>query len=487
MAIIDLKNILNNIKISGKKVHFIGIGGIGMSALAFVLRQHNINVQGSDLGTNYLTKKLQEADVNYIIGHSKININSDLGLIVKTSIIRDDNPEIIEAKSQNIPIVTRANLLAALMSDKIGITIAGTHGKTSTTAMVSVILEFANLDPTFINGGIVNYFNSNQKIGNGKYMIAESDESDASFVELPTKIGIITNIEAEHLDFVGYNGSFEKQKSYFYQYLDNIPESSICALSIDDPECYNLYQKYPNKNKIISYSIEPNSNNAKFAKITAHNISISNKGTEFSVKFIDGREITKIYMPIYGLHNVSNALAAIAIADFLNIPFAKIIEALENFNGVKRRFTKVGEYKGAVFIDDYGHHPTEIKATLAAAKRIVNGKLISIFEPHKYTRLRDLFTEFCSAFFDADIVIVSDIYSANQKPIENINQDAIISGIAKVNKKSQVIKLNNVDDLPEILKPIIADGDMVLFTGAGKITYWAAKIEEQLRDIDKNV
>ncbi len=475
------QDLINQTK--GKKVHFIGIGGIGMSALALVLRQKNIAVQGSDLAENYLTEKLKAQQVEYFTGHSHENIVNDVALVVKTSIIKEDNPEIIAAKAKNIPIITRANLLAMIMQEKLGITIAGTHGKTSTTAMISIILEFAGLDPTFINGGIINYFSSNQKIGNGNFLVAESDESDGSFIDLPTKIGVITNIEPEHLDFKGYNGDFTIQKQYFQKYIDNIPEQGVCALGIDNQEVFNIYQNHQSKNKVISYAIE---NNTNFANITASNIKINRKGTSFSVNFKDGRNIPQITMPIYGKHNVCNALASIAVADFLKIPFSKIIEALEKFDGVKRRFSKVGEYKGILIIDDYGHHPTEIKATLSAAKKITANKIICVFEPHKYTRVRDLFQEFCNAFIDSDIVIVSEIYSAGQSPIEGFSQDSLIEGIKKT-KHCEVIKMSDPNSLAKIIKPLINqklinEGDIIFCTGAGKVTYWASSLERQLEE-----
>jgi len=479
------QDLINQTK--GKKVHFIGIGGIGMSALALVLRQKNIAVQGSDLTENYLTEKLRAQQVEYFTGHSKENITNDIALVVKTSIIKEDNPEIIAAKAKNITIITRANLLAMIMQEKFGITIAGTHGKTSTTAMISIILEIAGLDPTFINGGVINYFSSNQKIGNSNFLVAESDESDGSFIDLPTKIGVITNIEPEHLDFKGYNGDFAIQKQYFQKYIDNIPEQGMCALGIDNQEVFNIYQnhqdKNQDKNKVVSYAIE---NNTNFANITASNIKINRSGTSFSVDFKDGRHIPQITMPIYGKHNVCNALASIAVADFLKIPFAKIIEALEKFDGVKRRFSKVGEYQGIVIIDDYGHHPTEIKATLSAAKKITANKIVCVFEPHKHTRVRDLFQEFCNAFIDADIVIVSEIYSAGQSPIEGFSQDSLIEGIEKT-KHCQVIKMSDPNSLAKIIKPLINqklinEGDIIFCTGAGKITYWASNLQKQLEE-----
>lgn len=458
------------------KVHFIGLGGIGMSALAFILRQWQIPVQGSDLNENYLTPKLRDAGATYFVGHKTENITDDVSLIVETSIIKTDNPEIIEAQKRNIPIITRANLLAIIMREYQGITIAGTHGKTSTTGITSLVLEIGGLDPTVINGGVIHYFHSNSKVGKGKYLVAESDESDASFVDLPSFIGAVTNIEPEHLEFKGYGGSFEKQKSYFEQYINQIPENGLCVVCIDSPVVEEIYEKLKTtKKNLLTYSTE------KPADLIAKNIVMDASGISFDAMFKDGREIKNIQMPIYGKHNASNALVSIAIGDFLGIKEEKIREALATFNGVKRRFTKVGEFNGAAIIDDYGHHPTEIKTTLAAARSLAGDhKVICVFQPHKYSRVSSLFNEFCEAFGDANQVIVADVYSAGQAPIPGATQDDLVAGIKKSGHQN-VVKLNSDKDLAALIKPQITQGDIVFFAGAGTVTYWAAALESQLK------
>jgi len=470
MNINDLKNQC--------KIHFIGIGGIGMSALAFILRKWDIKVQGSDLKENYLTPKLKASGVDYIVGHDEKNITSDVSLVVQTSIIKTNNPEILKAQKLGIKIITRAQLLAIIMQEYIGVTVSGTHGKTTTTGMVSMMLETNNFDPTVINGGIIHHYQSNSKIGHGKYLVAESDESDASFIILPTIIGAITNIEPEHLEFSGYNGDFNKQKECFEKYVSQIPDNGLCVLCIDSIEVEKIFEKYSKlKNNLISYSI------TKSADIVAKNIVVNSSGLSFDIHFKNGEIISGAKMPIYGEHNAGNALIAVAIAKFLKISNDNIKKGLASFTGVKQRFTKVGEYQGVAIIDDYGHHPTEIKATLKGAKNLVkNNKLICVFQPHKYTRVRDLFNEFCSAFDDANCVIVSDIYSASQDPIEGITQDRIIEGIRKTGHKN-VIKLNHENDLASILKGQINSGDIVLCTGAGTISSWAYKLEDQLKKI----
>ncbi len=459
------------------KVHFIGLGGIGMSALAFILRELNVAVQGSDLAENYLTPKLREAGATYFVGHKAENISDDVSLIVQTSIIKTQNPEIVEAQKRNIPIITRANLLAMIMGEYKGITIAGTHGKTSTTGITSLMLEIGGLDPTVINGGVIHYFHSNSKIGKGQYLVAESDESDASFVDLPSFIGAVTNIEAEHLEFSGYAGSFEKQKACFERYVAQIPENGMCVLCIDSPEVEKIYDKLKStKKNLVTYSAK------KAADLMVKNTRMDATGLTFDVLFKSGREIKDIKMPVYGEHNASNALVAIAIGDFLGLNDAQIIKALATFNGVKRRFTKVGEYEGVAIIDDYGHHPTEISTTLKAARHFAGKhKVICVFQPHKYSRVHDLFNEFCNAFTDADYVIVSDVYSAGQAPIAGAGQDDLVAGIIKAGHEN-VIKMNSEKDLAQIVKPLISTGDIVFCVGAGTVTYWAAALADQLKN-----
>jgi len=461
-----------------KKIHFIGLGGIGMSALAFILREWKVPVQGSDLTENYLTPKLREKGVTYFVGHKAENISDDVSLIVQTSIIKTENPEILEAAKKNIPVITRANLLAIIMQNYKGITLAGTHGKTSTTGITSLMLEIGGLDPTVINGGVIHYFGSNSKVGNGEYLVAESDESDASFVDLPSFIGAVMNIEPEHLEFKGYGGDFEKQKACFERYVNQIPADGICVLCIDSPEVEKLYEKLKDKKKnLVTYSIK------KSADLVAKNIKMDASGLTFDVEFKKGRKLVNLHMPVYGEHNASNALVAIAIADFLGFDDEKIAKGLAAFNGVKRRFTKVGEYNGAAIIDDYGHHPTEIATTLQAAKSLIKDKnVICVFQPHKFSRVHDLFNEFCNAFVNASHVIVSDIYSAGQAPIAGADQDSLIAGIKKAGHKN-VIKLSSEKDLAAIVKPLIQPGDMVFCAGAGTITYWAAALEKDLKNL----
>lgn len=468
--------VFDNIKAKlNKKVHFIGLGGIGMSALALLLNKIGVKVQGSDLKENYLTQNMRDRGIKYMVGHANGNISGDIGLIVKTSIVKDNNPEILAAQEKNIPIITRANMLAMLMAEKKGITIAGTHGKTSTTAMTALMLEFGGLDPIVINGGIINYFNSNFKIGDGDYLVAESDESDGSFVTLPSFIGAITNIEPEHLEF--YNHDFEKVKNYFEKYVEQIPKNGLCVVCIDDEEVAKIYEKFKHQKNIVTYSLK------KDADIIAKNIKSDSSGSSFDAVFKSGKIIQDLHLPAFGIHNVSNALVAIAIAEFLKISDKNIKAALLNFSGVKRRFTKTGEVDGVSIIDDYAHHPTEIVATLQAARQLVaDKKIILVLQPHKYSRVKDLFKEFCNCASQADIAIISDIYSAGQEPIEGASQDNLIAGMKKTGH-TNILKLSNENDLAKIVKIHAKSGDIVLCAGAGTITYWANKLPQQLQDL----
>ncbi|MCE3254542.1 MAG: UDP-N-acetylmuramate--L-alanine ligase [Rickettsiaceae bacterium] len=464
-------------KYSSGKIHFIGIGGIGMSAIALILKEVGCQIQGSDLSQNANTKTLEEKGIKCFVGHREENITDDVILVVETSIVKPTNPEFVKAKAKNIPVIRRADMLAEIMAEKQGITVAGTHGKTSTTAMIAVMLESAGLDPMVINGGIINHFGSNAKFGAGKFLVAESDESDGSFVDLPSFIGAINNIEPEHLEF--YGGDFEKVKKYFRQYATQIPKNGLLAMCVDDAEVKKLYDSLEDKSNIVSLSISDS--NADFF---GHDFSFDARGIKFSVKIKKNNHIIKdIKMAAYGVHNVKNALAAVAIGNFLGLSEEQIKKGLGEYSGVKRRFTKTGEVGGVTIIDDYGHHPTEIRAVFKAAREILpNHKLITVFQPHKYTRTQDLFEDFCNSFSDVDVAVIADIYSAGQDPIPGITQDKLIEGIKKTGHKN-VIKLNGENDLPEIVKQYAADGDMVICIGAGSISNWANNLPNKLAEI----
>lgn len=449
-------------KITGK-VHFIGVGGIGMSALALFLRKIGVAVQGSDLRESALAGDLRESGVDYFVGHEGRNIDDEVGLVVKTSIIKDDNCEILAAQEKGLSILTRAELLALVMAQKIGVSLAGTHGKTSTTALVALILEFGGLDPLVINGGVIKHFNSNFKFGEGEFLVAESDESDGSFVDLPTKIGAVTNIEPEHLEF--YGGDFDKVKQYYEKYVSQIlGNEGFCAICVDDEEACALYEKFAKK--AFSYSIF----SGKKADLVAKNIAFDERGTVFDAVFAKGREIKGLRLQAFGAHNVANALAAIAIADHLEVEDAAICEALASFSGVERRFNKIGEINGASLIDDYAHHPTEVRAVLGAARQLAGSKkVILVLEPHKYSRVRDLFDEFCACVKDADLVILTEIYSANQKAIDGVCQANLAQKMREI-CGLEVLELRDWGDLGSVIEKNCEKGDVVLCAGAGRIS-----------------
>jgi len=471
-----MTNLINLENIKGK-IHFVGIGGIGMSALAIILNKMGFEISGSDISYNDNIKKLENLGIKCYTPQKQENIHNDVTLTVKTSIICDDNPEIIASKNKNIQIIRRADMLAAILASKKAITIAGTHGKTTTTTIISEIFEEANLDPMVINGGIINRFNSNGKFGHGKYVIAESDESDASFVDLPTCIGIVTNIEADHMDF--YQNDHEKYKSYFEQYINQIPKDGLVILNIDDQNIQNIYNKISNKSHIVTYSFNGSGD------INISNINQDINGCKFDL-ISDNYQIKDIFANFYGIHNIGNAAACIAIAKFVGISDESIKNALKNYQGVQRRFTKVGEYKNSAIIDDYGHHPTEISATLEAAKQIVGdkNKIITIFQPHKYSRTLDLLDEFANCFKLSNIVIIDDIHRIAGERTDLVNQDILIKKI-KETGQDNVIKLENKEDLAKITKKYINDGDLILCSGAGTITKMAKNLEKELRKLDE--
>jgi UDP-N-acetylmuramate--alanine ligase len=473
MSFINLKN-----RYSSGKIHFIGIGGIGMSAIALILHKIGCQVQGSDLSQNNNTRTLEALGIKCFVGHAEENFTDDVVLVVETSIIKPTNPELVKAKARNIPVFRRADMLAEIMVEKKGITVAGTHGKTSTTGMIAVLLASAGLDPMVINGGVINYFGSNAQFGEGEFLVAESDESDASFVDLPSFIGVVNNIEPEHLEF--YGGDFELVKTYYHRYVEQIPAEGLVVMCIDDLEVKKIYlDLVATKNNLVSLSIEDEN-----ADYFGFNISLAASGLKFDVRIkSNGDVIRDIWMPAYGIHNVKNALAPVAIGVFLGLSEEQIKQGLMKYCGVKRRFTKTGEVAGITIIDDYGHHPTEIKAVFGAARAILpDNKLIVVFQPHKYTRTRDFFEEFCGAFKDVDVVIIADIYSASQEPIVGITQDALIEGIKKAGHKN-VLKLGGENDLPQMIKEVAKAGDMVVCIGAGSISNWANNLPAKLKEI----
>ena len=455
-------------------IHFVGIGGIGMSGIAEVLHNLGFKVQGSDLSSNYNTERLSKLGLKIMQGQKPENIEGASAVVI-SSAVKADNPEVKAARAAHIPVVRRAEMLAELMRLKLAIAIAGTHGKTTTTTMMATLLDAAQFDPTVINGGILNAYGTNARLGQSEWMVVEADESDGTFIKIPSTIAVVTNIEPEHLD---YYGSFDKARDAFKQFVERIPFYGFAVLCIDHPEVQKLIGQVSDR-RIITYGINPQ------ADVKATNIRVDASGSTYDAVIGDS-VIKDIHVPMPGNHNILNSLAVVAVGRELKISDAIIKKAFAGFIGVKRRFTKTGETNGVTIIDDYGHHPTEIMATLQAARSVTKGNVIAVVQPHRFTRVRDLFDEFCKCFNDADKVIVADIYTAGEEPIEGIDKEHLVEGIKSHGHKS-VVALASENDLPELIKENSKSGDIVVCLGAGSITYWAAKLPEQLEKLNGKV
>ena len=404
-------------------IHFVGIGGIGMSGIAEILHNLGYKVQGSDLSENANVRRLRDAGIPIEIQHRPENLG-DARVVVVSSAVKADNPEVVAARARMIPVVRRAEMLAELMRLKWCVAVGGTHGKTTTTSMVAAVLEAAGLDPTVINGGIINAYGTNARLGEGDWMVVEADESDGTFVKLPATIAVVTNIDPEHLD---HFGDFDSLKRAFIAFAENIPFYGFAVMCLDHAEVQALISKVSDR-KVITYGFSPQ------ADVRAVNLTPSASGTRFDVicsSRADGEEhrITGLRLPMVGEHNVQNAVAAVAVGREMGLSDDVLRTALGGFGGVKRRFTRTGDWNDVAVIDDYAHHPVEIAAVLKGARSICKGHIIAVVQPHRYTRLRDLFEGFCSCFNDADTVIVADVYPAGETPIEGIDCDALVEGL----------------------------------------------------------
>jgi UDP-N-acetylmuramate--alanine ligase len=454
-------------------IHFIGIGGIGMSGIAEVMHILGYRVQGSDVSEGYVVEGLREAGIPVKIGHDPDNLGEAAVVVVSTA-IRKDNPELICAYERRIPVVRRAEMLAELMRLKSTVAVAGTHGKTTTTSMIAAMLDAGGIDPTVINGGIINAYGSNARLGSSDWMVVEADESDGSFLRLDGTIAVVTNIDPEHLD---HYGSFDRVKDAFVEFVENVPFYGAALLCVDHPEVQTIIPRLRDR-RVVPYGF------AALADVRGENVRPVPGGNVFDVSLRDRggnvRTIRDIELPMPGRHNVQNALAAIGVAAELGIPDEVIGRGFEKFHGVKRRFTKVGEIQGAAIIDDYGHHPTEIRAVLSAAREGAEGRVIAVVQPHRYTRLRDLMDEFQGAFNDADIVFVTPVYAAGEEPIEGIDAEALVDGLKQRGHRA-VTAVADFDDLCANLRDIAARGDMVICLGAGDITKWAAGLADGIR------
>jgi UDP-N-acetylmuramate--alanine ligase len=454
-------------------IHFIGIGGIGMSGIAEVMHILGYRVQGSDVAEGYVVDGLRKAGIPVSIGHHADNLG-DAAVVVVSTAIQKDNAELSCAYERRIPVVRRAEMLAELMRLKSTVAVAGTHGKTTTTSMIAALLDAGGIDPTVINGGIINAYGSNARLGSSDWMVVEADESDGSFLRLDGQIAVVTNIDPEHLD---HYGSFDKVKDAFVEFVENVPFYGAALLCVDHAEVQTIIPRLRDR-RVVTYGF------AALADVRGENVRPVPGGSRFDVSIRNRagevRTIADIELPMPGRHNVQNALAAIGVGAELGLADEVLGRGFERFHGVKRRFTRVGEIGGAVVIDDYGHHPTEIRAVLSAAREGAEGRVIAVVQPHRYTRLRDLMEEFQGAFNDADIVYVAPVYAAGEEPIEGVDSEALAEGLKQRGHRA-VKAVVDLDDLCLSLRDIAARGDMVICLGAGDITKWAAALADGIR------
>lgn len=460
-------------------IHFVGIGGIGMSGIAEVMHNLGYQVQGSDISANYNVKRLRDLGITVFEGHREENV-TDAEVLVISSAVKADNPEVKAARARLIPVVRRAEMLGELMRLKWAIAIAGTHGKTTTTSLVAALLEAAAMDPTVINGGIINAYGTNARLGAGEWMVVEADESDGTFLKLPATIAVVTNIDPEHLD---HYGTFDKVRDGFKQFVESIPFYGFATLCIDHPEVQAMIGRITDR-RVVTYGFSPQ------ADVRAVNVRFDARGAIFDVQSTDRirtgetMTISDVRLPMFGRHNVQNSLVVAAIAREMGFDGDIVKKALGSFGGVKRRFTITGEAAGITVVDDYGHHPVEISAVLSAA-RLATGerpeaKVVAVVQPHRYTRLRDLFEDFCSCFNDADTVIVADVYAAGEAPIDGVSRDALVEGLRNRGHR-RVLALPNAEALAGLVAQEASAGDLVVCLGAGNITSWANALPGELQ------
>ncbi|WP_435259672.1 UDP-N-acetylmuramate--L-alanine ligase [Thioclava sp. FR2] len=457
-------------------IHFVGIGGIGMSGIAEVLMTHGYRVQGSDAKASKITDRLVKLGATFFEGQSSANIGDDVAVVVISSAIKKGNPELEEARRRKLPVVRRAEMLAELMRMRSNIAIAGTHGKTTTTTMVATLLDKGGFDPTVINGGVIHAYGSNARAGAGEWMVVEADESDGSFNRLPATIAIVTNIDPEHME---HWGTFDALRKGFLDFVSNIPFYGLAVCCTDHPEVQALVGRVTDR-RVVTFGFNAQADvravNLTFEKGKAHfDILLQGEG--------EGSKIEGCTLPMPGDHNVSNALSAVAVARHLGMKREEIREALANFGGVNRRFTKVGEVNDVTIIDDYGHHPVEIAAVLKAARQAVSGtpgaRVIAVHQPHRYTRLSSLFEDFCTCFNDADVVAIAEVYAAGEDPIPGASRDDLVAGlIAHGHRHARA--LFDEPDLARLVREQSRPGDMVVCLGAGTISTWANNLPAKL-------
>ena len=454
-------------------IHFVGIGGIGMSGIAEVLNTLGYKVQGSDVAEGPNVQRLREKGVDVFIGQKAENLGQAEVVVVSTA-IRRDNPELAAARERRIPVVRRAEMLAELMRLRQCVAVAGTHGKTTTTSLVATLLDAGGLDPTVINGGIINAYGTNARRGEGEWMVVEADESDGTFLKLPADVAVVTNIDAEHLD---HFKTFDAIKEAFRTLVENLPFYGFAVMCLDHPVVQELVGRIEDR-RVVTYGENPQ------ADVRLLDIDLKGGMSRFNVLIRDrktssARYIEDVVMPMPGHHNALNATAAIAVAIELGVPIDTVREALRGFGGVKRRFTRVGEWNGAAIFDDYGHHPVEIAAVLRAARASTRAQVVAVVQPHRYSRLQSLFNDFATCFNDADTVVLADVYPAGEQPIPGIDRDALAAAV-KAHGHRDVIALDGQAALAGVVRKVAKPGDYVVCLGAGDITRWAYALPGEL-------
>lgn len=453
-------------------VHFVGIGGIGMSGIAEIMLRVGYTVQGSDARASANTERLVALGARIFVGQDPKNLEGASAVVYSTA-IRPDNPELVEARARRLPLVRRAEMLAELMRLQFSVAVGGTHGKTTTTSLVAALLDAGGLDPTVINGGIINAYGANAKVGQGDWMVVEADKSDGTFLRLRATCAVVTNIDPEHLD---HYGSFDAVRRAFREFVESVPFYGFAAVCTDHPEVQAMAARVENR-RLVTYGVNPQ------AEVRAERIEMGPDGCRFDavIRPHDGPALRwdGLHLPMAGHHNVLNALAAIAVARQLGVDKEGVRCGLAGFGGVRRRFTTTGVASGVRVIDDYGHHPVEIAAVLRAARAVTTGRVVAVVQPHRYSRLKGLFQDFCSCFNDADTVIVSDIYAAGETPLPGASRDDLVEGLRRHGHR-RVLPLAGPDALAGLIRAETTPGDLVVCLGAGDITAWAYALPNQL-------
>jgi len=456
-------------------IHFVGIGGIGMSGIAEVMKNLGYEVQGSDIAEGPSVERLRARGITVMIGHDAGNLG-DAAVVVTSTAVRRSNPEVAAALESRVPVVRRAEMLAELMRLKNTVAVAGTHGKTTTTSMIAALLDAGGIDPTVINGGIIESYGSNARLGDSDWMVVEADESDGSFLRLDGTIAVVTNIDPEHLD---HYGSFDAVKKAFVEFIENVPFYGAAVLCIDHPVVQELIGQVRDR-RVVTYGFSAQ------ADVRGDNVRPSDGGNAFDavIRQRDGsqRRIENIQLPMPGRHNVQNALAAVAVSVEMGCPDDVIRTGFGKFGGVRRRFTRVGEVAGAQVIDDYAHHPVEIRAVLSAAREAATNRVIAVVQPHRFTRLRDLLEEFQSCFNDADMVYAAPVYPAGESPIEGVDSAELVKGL-KARGHRAAAEIAGPRELAQVLAGLVEPGDLVVCLGAGDITRWAAGLASAITDL----